>query len=530
MKKLFLLLMAFVLISITSCISFSNRKESGISGQPGNEGAYYIDSDRGNDSNAGTIKKPIKSVRELNLRLQKRAADVYFNGKETFDGTLIMNGIKGTASNPVRVKSFGEGKAVINGGNAGAVKIDSCSYIWITDLDIRGNGRNNGNKTNGLSISHTQHCKVENVNASGFQKSGIDLYDCNESEVKKVIAVDNGFCGINIMGSERKFSCKIMIHDCTAENNPGDPTNLDNHSGNGILVGVSDSVTIDHCTATNNGWDMPREGNGPVGIWTWESDHVTIQYCISYKNKTAKNAKDGGGFDLDGGVTNSIIQYCLSYENQGAGYGLFQYAGASDWSNNTIRYCVSINDAQTTAGAGGIFIWNGSNEISQLANCTIYNNVVTNSKAPLISFENSSAHKNFRFCNNIFMGTDQPIKGINSGSMFNGNVWWNAAGSSKFMNFNNLAEWAKKTGQEMLNGHFTGIQEDPKFAGPLVTNITDPYELNKLYGCTLQPDSPLKNKGLDLRSIAGLLCPVKDFFGNPVPMGAAAEPGIYEMK
>ena len=79
---------------------------------------------------------------------------------------------------------------------------------------------------------------------------------------------------------------------------------------------------------------MPRIGNGPVGIWADEASNVTIQYCISHPINTAKGAKDGGGFDFDGGITNSIIQYCLSYENQGAGYGLFQYAGASPWHNN----------------------------------------------------------------------------------------------------------------------------------------------------------------------------------------------------
>ena len=236
-------------------------------------------------------------------------------------------------------------------------------------------------------MTRTLSCLVEQVRAEGFQKSGVDLYDCKNMTLRKILVIDNGFCGINVIGSARNLSGNIMIQDCKAENNPGDPTNLDNHSGNGILVGVSDSVVIDHCSATNNGWDMPRQGNGPVGIWTWESDHVTIQYCISYRNKTSRNAKDGGGFDLDGGVTNSVIQYCLSYENQGAGYGLFQYAGASDWSNNVIRYCVSINDAQKTEGAGSFFIWNGSNDSHQLANCMIYNNVLYNSFAPIISFE-----------------------------------------------------------------------------------------------------------------------------------------------
>jgi hypothetical protein len=441
-----------------------------------------------------------------------------------------LDSINGTETYPVKITSYGDGKAIINAGNSEAIRIADCENIVITNLDIKGNGRKDGNKSNGLSIVQSRKCKVENVKACGFQKSGVDLYNCTDSEVKKVIASDNGFCGINIMGSARNLSRNILIQDCKAENNPGDPTNIDNHSGNGILVGVSDSVTIDHCTATNNGWDMPRQGNGPVGIWTWESDHVTIQYCISYRNKTSKNAKDGGGFDLDGGVTNSVIQYCLSYENQGAGYGLFQYAGASFWSANTIRYCVSINDGQTTEGSGGIFLWNGSADVNQLTGCMIYNNVIYNSGASLISFENSSAHKNFIFCNNIFIGSGKPISGVFTGSSFIGNDWWNTGGDIKFMKYASLAEWAKSTGQEMIKSRLAGMQLDPKFTGPLLTDISDPYQLEKLSGFILHSDSPLKTKGLDLKTLFGIEQPASDFYGNPLPFGTVSEPGICKMK
>ncbi len=530
MKKSITFFLISFLLLFTCCKSSSNDKKIFIAGRDDPYKGYYIDGTNGDDNNPGTIKKPVKSIGEFNLRLQKKAQDVYFPAGQIFDGTLVLNGIKGTNTNPIKINSWGDGRAVINGGNSEAIHIESCQDIWVSNLDIKGNGRNNGSKTNGLSIAHSGSCKVENVKAEGFQKSGVDLYDCHDMEVKKVIACDNGFCGINIMGSVRNLSGNIMIQDCKAENNPGDPTNLDNHSGNGILVGVSDSVIIDHCSATNNGWDMPREGNGPVGIWTWESDHITIQYCISYRNKTSRNAKDGAGFDLDGGVTNSVIQYCLSYENQGAGYGLFQYAGASYWSNNVIRYCVSINDAQKTEGAGSFFIWNGSNDSHQLANCMIYNNVLFNSFAPIISFEKSSEHKNFNFCNNIFLSSGQPITGINTGSSFLGNDWWNTEGELAFMKFNSFDEWAKESGQEMMHGRVIGIRKDPKFKGPFVTDITDPYQLNTLYGYTLQPDSPLRNKGLDLKLIFGTDIPQIDFYGNPVPLGAATEPGIFEMK
>jgi len=490
----------------------------------------YLDVAKGKDSNSGTPEKPIQSIEELNRRLGKIPYDVYFTSGQVFVGTIVLKGISGTKTDPVKISSTGEERAVIIGGNQEAVKIENCSFVTVRNLNFIGNGRKEGNKTNGVALLNSRHCSVENVSSKGFQKSGIDLYNCVESAVRNAFVSDNGFSGINIMGSSRSMSRNLLIHDCMAENNPGDPTNLDNHSGNGILVGVSDSVVVDHCSATNNGWDMPRKGNGPVGIWTWESDHVVIQYCISYRNKTSENAKDGGGFDLDGGVRNSIIQYCLSYENQGAGYGLFQYSGASDWSDNTVRYCVSINDGQTTEGSGGIFIWNGSNETRQLVNCMIYNNVIYNSSAPLISYENASNHQNFLFFNNIFIGSDKPVSGILSGSSFISNDWWNTKGDLGFMNFPDMGSWALKNGQESLAGKFVGMQIDPKLKGPFGTEISDPYQLGKLTGFMLSSDSPLNGRGLDLKSIIGKDIPVKDFYGNAVPSGKGTEPGINEIK
>lgn len=283
--------------------------------------SYYV-STSGNDANPGTSKEPFKTIAKINSLKLKPGDTVFFKGGETFDGTLSLL-IQGTPEKPMVISSYEEGTATIQGGNKEAIII-SGSYFKLHNIHAKGNGRKSGNTTNGISLAEARHGLVENCQAEGFQKSGLDLYNCQHIDVKKVHAFNNGFSGINIGGVDREKSKNILIQDCKAENNPGDPTNLDNHSGNGILVGWSDSVTVDHCTATNNGWDMPRIGNGPVGIWAYESSHLLIQYCISYRNRTANGAKDGGGFDLDGGLTHSIIQYCLSYENEGAGYGLFQ--------------------------------------------------------------------------------------------------------------------------------------------------------------------------------------------------------------
>ena len=175
------------------------------------------------------------------------------------------------------------------------------------------------------------------------------------------------------MDASKKSNHDIYIGYCRAENNPGDPSNLNNHSGNGIVVSACTKVLIEYCTATNNGWDMPRKGNGPVGIWAFEADSVVIQHCLSYRNKTSVGGADGGGFDLDGGVTHSIVQYCLSYENQGAGYCLFQYLYASPWHDNIFRYNISENDGAVSDAHGGVYIWNSAKLTpDQFYNCRFY--------------------------------------------------------------------------------------------------------------------------------------------------------------
>ena len=116
------------------------------------EKIYYVNNNIGNDSFPGTVKQPIKSLRELNLRLKRESADICFAGGQIFDGTLILNGVMGKTINPIKIYSPGYEKAIIDGGNSEAIKIENCRNIWIKDLDIKGNGRKNGNITNGLSI------------------------------------------------------------------------------------------------------------------------------------------------------------------------------------------------------------------------------------------------------------------------------------------------------------------------------------------------------------------------------------------
>jgi hypothetical protein len=492
--------------------------------------AYFIDGHLGNDNHPGTRGKPVRTISRLNTLLADNPLSVYFTGGQTYKGTVILKNASGDNNEPLVITSTGSARATINGEDSEAVHIENCSNIYIKDVDLRGNGRDRGNTTDGLSISGSSECKVSDITVKGFQVSGVDLYNCKNISVYNTYAADNGFSGINVTGSDRNSSGNIVIKNCRAENNPGDPAILDNHSGNGILVGMSDSVLVDHCAASDNGWDMPRKGNGPVGIWAWESNRVTIQYCVSYHNKTSEGAKDGGGFDLDGGVTNSVIRYCLSYGNQGAGYGLFQYPGASAWYNNSIQYCVSFNDATTTEGAGSVFIWNGSGDTAMLEKCMVFNNVFYNDAGPVISYEKASAHSKFRFCNNIFVGNGPVVEGEINGSEFLGNDWWHSGKGISFGPYASLKEWAENTGQEMLNGKLEGSTVNPLFEGPLLTDLSDPWKLRELTAFILQSNSPLRGKGINIKLLYGYAIPSEDFYGNSIPEGSVTVPGIYMLK
>jgi hypothetical protein len=87
-----------------------------------------------------------------------------------------------------------------------------------------------------------------------------------------------------------------------------------------------------------------------------------------------------------------------------------------------------------------------------------------------------------------------------------------------------------KNGVNKFPGNVWRSITDPVLNGPFVTDITDPYKLNKLEGLKLQSRSPLRDSGVNIISMFGFDPPIMDFFGNPVPQGTVPEPGIHELE
>lgn len=449
----------------------------------GNANTYYLGIS-GNDANPGTIQLPWRSVAKLNSVKFRAGDSILLQGGQVFEGNIRFGAAEaGTAAKPLFIGSYGIGKSVLYAGNGEAISLYSTAYIIIRNIHLRGAGRNDGNTTNGLSIVYSGNILVDSVVISGFQKSGLYFYSSINSIAQYVHAFGNGYAGISIDGEYQEYnSHDITLRGCLAENNPGDPSNLENHSGSGIVAGSCRKITIEFCAATNNGWDMPRTGNGPVGIWTYESDSVLIQYCISCQNKTSKGGEDGGGFDLDGGVKNTTIRNCLSYGNQGSGFGIFQYDGASYWYNNTITNCISENDGWVTAAGAGVYIWNSSEDAGQFHNLYFRNNIIYNDSLAAISYAPKSLHAAFYFYNNIFTGKREILKNWPAGrdsSHFICNNWWSINDAFLIDGLRDFRLWSREAREELQDQDMSGSNRDPAFSLPGKTTLKDPFLLKK---------------------------------------------------
>lgn len=427
------------------------------------------------------------------------------------------------------VTSYGAGQAVINGGNGRAVTIDGCDHVLLQRLKLVGAGRKTGNTSDGLYLAHSSGSTIDDIEVTGFRHSGVEISGTQDARITKVHAHQNGFAGIRSGGD---LSRNLYIGYCLTENNPGDPTILRNHSGSGIIVSKVEVALVEYCESLFNGWDQVWTGNGPVGIWTHDADRVIIQYCVAHHNRST--AHDGGGFDFDGGVTNSILQYNYSHDNYGSGYLICQYENAPLFANNTVRYNVSQDDGLFAHNAG-IYVWVGGDKMQSTL---VHNNAIWNTKGSAVTYGISkkyAAHlPEITFYNNIFVSQGPQVstttEGLGKIGIFRGNLYW-AMGERGFRvdGFKTLDEWAAASGQEKVKGRVAGLFADPALhkGGPAL--LTNPADLRRLVEYQLLKHSPAIRAGLDLRKEFGIDPGPVDFYGNPLPVEGPLCIGAHEV-
>jgi len=484
---------------------------------------FYIDTQNGDDSNNGLSSgQPFKSLEKAG-KIELIAGDwLLLKAGQTFSGTLLLDSLLGNNDKPIVISTYGKGRAVINAHDSSALKISHSRFITVKNLECKGSGRLNGNTSNGFDFIDNTNLIVDSVEASGFLYSGIRIKGGRNIRVTNVFAHDNGFCGIHVTSdktgndeSKDKSIRNVYIGYCVTDNNPGCPVITDNHSGNGILIGGVTSGTIEYCESMRNGWDMPRKGNGPVGIWAYQSDSITIQHCYAHHNATSPEGKDGGGFDFDGGVTNSVMQYNLSSFNEGPGYGIFQYADALEWCNNVVRYNISFHDGIKN-GQCGILMWCDPAAIP-MKDFYAYNNTVVNKYGYGVNFLPGN-YDNFVFENNIFLVTEPTREftgGVFTGASFDRNLYWNT-----YHDQNGIAQpTVRLDANAIVANPLLSIPEDDSFES------LNPQTINTISFFKLNAGSPAINTG---NKIAG--SGRNDYWGNLIIETDNRNIGAHEEK
>jgi len=516
----------------------------GVSVLTGRSASYYI-SPSGQDTNSGVAPAvPWKTIGRANGQALNAGDQLLFQAGATFAGTVFLGPPEGgTPTNPIVVTSYGIGRATINGGNTNGFYAYNCGGLVVSNLNFIGSGRAT-NHNSGIEFYNDgggigpmlDFLRVEEVDVSGFGFVGIAIESYMGTNAYRDIRVthadvhDNANAGIQTYAQYSNLHSNVYIGWCRAWNNPG-TAGASGNTGNGIVLGEVNNALIERCVAWTNGWI----GDASVGIWCYDSTRVTIQFCESHHNRTA-GLNDGGGFDLDGGTTSSILQYNYSHDNSGAGYGIYQYLGAAPHSNNIVRFNISENDGRKNSYAG-IQLWNGSSGIHdmEIYNNTIFVSPAASGVARALYFQTTVSNIHFR--NNLLVTTGgvSLVDAVNAqpGVLFQGNEYWSSGGTFTIKwgskTHATLDAWRTASAMEIVAGNNTGFSVDPQLlnVGGGGT-LGDAALLETLTAYQSKLWSPMREAGLNLTGLFGVNPGTRDFHGNAIPNGFASDIGVHD--
>ncbi len=523
---------------------------------------YYLAPD-GNDNNDGKTQKTAwRSISMINETEFNPGDSILLKGEQIFYGNMVFDEDDlGTSKNPIFVGSYGKGKATVDAGKGTGIQVLNGQGFHFSNLTIKGAGLNQ-NEGSGLALLNNlrgdiklDFIKVDSVEAYGFGYWGIVVNgNRNKSgfrnlQIEYCLAHDNGDAGVYIYGEFDLYSKNyahenVTIRNVVASNNPG-RVNSKKNTGSGIVMSDTKNGLIEKCVAYSNGFLCTSNEGGPVGIWVWDSNNIIVQYNKSYNNKTGGKL-DGGGFDLDGGTSNSVLQYNYSQDNDGAGFFLAQFTYARKNDGNIVRYNVSINDGRKN-NYQGVNVW------GNVTNASIYNNTIlissSQSSKPygiLIhqntspGYNNSTNPENILVANNLFLSSgDVTSVGVlipKPKVKFINNNYYSFSNSLRILwddkLYNSLSEWRDSTLQEKDGLNNYGLSVDPNLIDSTFEAVVSfPYSEKTMRSPGLEPGSQVINKGIDVQKIHNVRQPINtDINGTSIPQESRFDMGASEFK
>ncbi|HVL66179.1 MAG TPA: right-handed parallel beta-helix repeat-containing protein [Vicinamibacterales bacterium] len=445
---------------------------------------FYV-SAAGSDANAGTAASPWQTLARVNALALQPGDRVLLRGGDTFAGRLQLDAQDaGTPQAPVTITSYGTGRATIRPASGAGINAYNTSGIRIANVNVAGDGGNTSGIVFYTDLSggvKLPFVRIESVEVTGFGRDGIEIGSWNGTTGFRDVRITRAWTHRNVRTGILVYAQRPLAHEdvyvgySRAFDNPGNPASTVN-SGSGIVLGGVHRGTVEWSVAAGNGAQNTAVG-GPVGIWTYDSSRILIQHNQSYANRTSSRA-DGGGFDFDQNVSDSILQYNYSHDNDGAGYLLAHRPDTAAHRGNIVRFNLSENDGRRNSYAGielwgriegtrihhntvrvspaasgrpsAVRVWNGGVEDRRVTGVLFHDNVlVTTGGLPVVDVSpTQSSPVDLRFEQNLYHAADGSFA-----------IVWNGG------TYGSLAAW-RSTGQEVRDGAATGVQAAPGAATP----------------------------------------------------------------
>ncbi len=529
---------------------------------------FYV-SPAGNDTNSGTsVATAWKTINKVNGTTFAPGSIILFQGGSAFSGLIYFApGTGGTHLAPITLSSYdpvtgatvpenavSSERATIHGGNGGAFYAWRTAGLILQHLNFTGSGTAT-NTGDGVAFYNDigggvkyDRLEIRHAEVTGFGKHGVAIGGYNGASGYRGITVTdlhshhNVLSGMILYGPEYQAATptyaneNVQVAWSRAHNNDGVATATTNN-GSGFVFGSVKTGLMEHCVAHDNGKNnTPSEG--PVGLWAYDSDRVTIQFCESYDNRTASSG-DGDGFDLDQNTTNCVLQYNYAHGNDGAGFLVYAGAGKVN-KNNVVRYNISENDGRKL-GYGAIFVAGKIDGVDVYGN-TVYLASPTNPSTPsAIRIGNISANPiNVRIRNNILV-TNKTGNNVNllrvdsprADHFIQGNLYHAVNGYRVLWGgttYTSQNSWlAAVTNQERIGGSIVAVTADPLLSNPgNGGTLGDTTLLSTLTAYRIAANSPAREAGQNLAALFGIDPGARDFFGNPSPSGFRPDMGAHE--
>ncbi|MDE2100491.1 MAG: hypothetical protein KGL39_24820 [Patescibacteria group bacterium] len=512
---------------------------------------YYV-SPSGADSNDGlSTGSPWQTIAHVNTITFSAGDSILFQGGQSFTGNLAFSS-GGTTANPIVVSSYGTGSALLNAGTGAGIAITAASGFRISNLIVRGDGALTNTNYGVVVDSETASTAwagmtITNVEVYGFGLQGIILYYANATSVDAIdiehcYAHDNRQDGI-VVGSypytSRTLS-SVTVKYCKSINNIGDSTVTTYNTGSGIFVYNANSGEIAYNYASGNGGSCGITATGPVGIWIFTCNNVSMHHNDSILNSAAGG--DGGGFDMDSGCTNCSTYNNFSYGNKGYGYLFYHGQGFAHAHSGCQAYNnVSINDGQASASYpnAGFAVVDQSTTGNRMTDATIYNNTVIQSSSIGIGgvvVSPAPSACTLKILNNVFVNTTGRVITFSSTSILSlivaGNAYYGGASPIYYWggtSYTSLSAFRSSGTRELFSAVNTGHEGDPQLSS--LTGVTSSGSIQSL--STLKSLAPASatsaclTAGIDKSgSIASVTYSGTDLMGNTLAATSPAAGAI----